>query len=671
MKFPSINLLVVTIMIVLGIFVFNLSTFSLKILFYVNSTILLIGIIFSLIPYFRTKFIFSITCLFFFFMGGLLITQEKTIPDNHYKNYLNVEKQNYYIYLKDSLSPSISHYRYYGIVFKVNEKNTKGKILVLIEKKSLKTKIKEGSLIVSWQHPKIIQKPKNPGEFNFKKYMIYKKVYYQVYLKSNQFLPIGNNKNKMSFLLKKIKNTISSSIINTNLTESSVELLKTLLLGEKKSLDTDLKKAYAKAGVIHLLAISGLHIAILLLFFNKIFTFISYLKNGKGIKQIVILIILWGFALLTGMSASVVRAVTMFSILSFSLIIRKPNNVIQLLFLSFLFLIIIQPFYIFNVGFQLSYLALIGIIFLHPKISKIWQPKNIFLKRFWEITTVTLAAQIFVAPLSIYYFNQFPGLFLLANWIILPFFGLFLIISVLIIIISATGFFPKLLGIIYNNIVETLNNIVLKIASQEKFLFENIFIDKIETTIFYIVLFLITIAIHNRHFKNLKNIFFGALILQSYWTFLLWKKMNENKLWILHDYKKSIIVHQYKGTASFFSNIMLNKKDAKVKNYSNFKNPNSYNFYLLQNTFTFKEVQLLIIDQKGIFKIKQFSPNYILLRNNPEINLERVLDLLQPKYIIADGTNAPWNIEIWKKECEKRNISFHSTQTKGALAINF
>ena len=160
------------------------------------------------------------------------------------------------------------------------------------------------------------------------------------------------------------------------------------------------------------------------------------LKSEKGIN-VLIIIMLWGFAFLTGLSPSVIRAVTMFSFFAFAKIINRDTNAINTLFLSYFTLLVINPNWLFHVGFQLSYLAVFFILWLVPIWNKFYYPKHLILKKFWGIITVTLAAQIGIIPLSLFYFHQFPGLFILTNLIVLPVIGLILCLGILLIFLSS------------------------------------------------------------------------------------------------------------------------------------------------------------------------------------------------------------------------------------------
>jgi competence protein ComEC len=262
-------------------------------------------------------------------------------------------------------------------------------------------------------------------------------------------------------------------------------------LGKKTALDRELIDAYARAGVIHVLAISGLHVGIIMLFLGFVLSPLQWLPKGKWIHTLSILLLLWGFGFFTGGSPYVVRAVTMFSAFAVAKYSQRIHSTFHLLVVSFFSLLVVYPPFVYQVGFQMSYLAELGIITIHPLIQKYWSPKLLILKKFWQLTTVCLAAQIAVAPLSIYYFHQFPGLFLLSNWIILPFFGMFLIfgMGLLLLIAFDTEILPLFEG--FDRIIDLMNQAIFWVACQEAFLFQNIPLSIPVLLGFYLLMFLI------------------------------------------------------------------------------------------------------------------------------------------------------------------------------------
>ena len=152
--------------------------------------------------------------------------------------------------------------------------------------------------------------------------------------------------------------------------------------------------------------------------------------------------LLWCFALIAGMSASVVRAVTMFSFVAVGLSFKRRKTILFSLISSAFLLLLVKPMFLFDVGFQLSYLAVFGIVWVQPKLANLFNCKYWFFRKVWSMCSVSIAAQMGVLPLSLYYFHQFPGLFFLSNVLIIPFLGAILMGGILVIILALSNMLP-------------------------------------------------------------------------------------------------------------------------------------------------------------------------------------------------------------------------------------
>ena len=173
-------------------------------------------------------------------------------------------------------------------------------------------------------------------------------------------------------------------------------MLKALVLGDKTALDGDLREGFAHAGLAHLLAISGLHIGLLMLLFRFLLWPLQLLPKGKQMLSICVILLLWGYAFFVGASPSVLRAVTLFSAIQLGYAVQRKLPTSYLVLLSMVILLFVSPCLLLQLGFQLSYLAVFGILFLLPIFDlNIRFPP---LRWFWRLTLVSIVAQIVVAP---------------------------------------------------------------------------------------------------------------------------------------------------------------------------------------------------------------------------------------------------------------------------------
>ena len=287
--------------------------------------------------------------------------------------------------------------------------------------------LSSGDLVLVSGSPQKIQAPNNPFEFDYRKFMQNQQVSHQHFI-GEKFEKIGNlTENPIEAFFINIRSEILSGMDTLIHDRQANQIAKAILLGQKKDMDRDISDAYVTAGAMHILAVSGLHVGIVYGFF---FLFIKpyRLKVKKRVIYLsIIILLIWGYALLTGMSPSVMRAATMFSLMAMAQMKSRNPSIFNAIALSAVVLLLYDPFLIYAVGFQLSYLALIGILVIQPLLVRLWSPTNRIVDYIWQITTVSFAAQLTTFPISAYYFHVFPTYFAIANLVAIP--GAFLMMA--------------------------------------------------------------------------------------------------------------------------------------------------------------------------------------------------------------------------------------------------
>lgn len=265
-----------------------------------------------------------------------------------------------------------------------------------------------------------IMPPTNPTPFNYAAFMAKRGFHFQAYLPAKTVVQLVDSSQawNLPYLAKHFRQRLLESLQGLESTERSVA--QALLLGYRADLEDSLRQQYANSGALHILAVSGLHVGIIFLFLQVLLWPLTKIPYGKFIKVLLLLASLWSYALITGMPPSVQRAAFMFSIISVAQNLNRPNSVYNNVLLSAFVLLCHQPNLLFDVGFQLSYAAVLGIISWQPAIAKWWKPQYRVLRYFWQILAVSLAAQLAVLPISLFYFNQFPLVFPLTNLVAIP-----------------------------------------------------------------------------------------------------------------------------------------------------------------------------------------------------------------------------------------------------------
>ncbi|MGB5419281.1 ComEC/Rec2 family competence protein, partial [Algibacter sp.] len=449
-------------------------------------------------------------------------------------------------------------------------------------------------------------------------------------------------------------------------------IINALLLGQRQDISEEVYTSYANAGVIHILAVSGLHVGLILLILSFIFKPLERFKHGKLIKTILLVSILWSFALIAGLSASVTRAVTMFSIVAIAINLKRPTNIYNTLAISMFIILLFKPLFIFDVGFQLSYLAVFAIVAIDPFLYNLWRPKYWVTDKFWHTFTVTVSAQFGILPVSLYYFHQFPGLFFISNVVIIPFLGIILGLGLFIILLAVLNMLPQFVADFYGNIISQMNNFVGWISKQEAFLLKDIAFNLLYVLVSYVLIVTFVRLLYKRNFSNLRWFLIAILMVQGAFIYNEYTKPS-NEFIVFHKSRFSLL-----GQTSNNKILVSTDFDSITKSTSNIitdyvvgNHIKSLKEQKIPSIFQLNEKSVLVIDSLGIYNIKSIKPDYVLLRQSPKINLNRLIDSLNPKQIIVDGSSYTSYVKRWESICKKRKLPFHQTSKKGAFILEY
>lgn len=267
-----------------------------------------------------------------------------------------------------------------------------------------------------------IPPPLNPAEFDYKAWLASQNIYHQTFLKQQEVIRLnintGNNLIRFALDLREKQVAIYRRLIKN---DDAFAVASTLILGYRADLSPQILDIYSKTGTIHALSVSGMHVGLIYLLLNWLLSFLNRKQATRVIKTSIILIFIWFYTLLTGFSPSVLRAAIMISVFILAKLFTKTTNSYNIIAFAAFCLLVYNPFLIWDVGFQLTFLAVLGLIYLQPKIECWYHPKNTWINKIWSTIAMSLAAQIATYPFSIYYFHQFPVFFLLSNlFITLP-----------------------------------------------------------------------------------------------------------------------------------------------------------------------------------------------------------------------------------------------------------
>jgi competence protein ComEC len=601
-----------------------------------------------------------------FTIGFLAITiANPKNKSSDYSKFSLPETQELHLKITEVLKTNDFSNRYIAEITSLNGYKTSGNVLLTITLDSSLTILNIDEEITSYKKLNTLNSPLNPHEFNYQKYLEGLGIHNQLYLKSTDFILNKEHSRTLYGIAANWRTIIIQNLKKENIEANELGIIQALLLGERNDISEETYTNYKNAGAIHILAVSGLHIGILLLLLQFLLRPLELLPAGKHIKLVLIVVLLWCFAFLAGLSPSVVRAVTMFSFLAYAVSLNRPANKFNILALSMFFILLIKPSYLFQVGFQMSYAAVFAILWIYPLMQRFWFPKNRIIRYIWQLLSVSTAAQLGVLPISLFYFHQFPGLFFVANLIIIPFLGLILAFGILVIILSLLNILPSFISKIYNEIIMYMNTIVEWIAQQEAFIFRNISFDGVQLLLLYTIIIAFIIALIKPSFKRIAIFLIGLIALQLWLLFTNYKTLNKEELLVVHQSRNTGILYK-SGVKLHLLSSIPEKLKRFATSYKIAERTNLPTIDSLKNSYYFADKGLYIIDSFAIYPTKEMQVEYLLLIQSPKLNLERLLDSLNPKMVIADGSNFKSDIAIWNETCVKRKLPFHYTGEKGA-----
>lgn len=580
-------------------------------------------------------------------------------------------------------------------------KRTKGKVIAYLAKDSLANNLSYGDLLITANKFDTLRPPPNPKQFNLKAFLANKQIYHQAFLDPEDWEYTGINKGSYFFysiyqVRHKLLDWLRAAL--TRKDEKAVAFA--LLAGYKEAIDPELRQSYSSTGAMHVLAVSGLHVGIIYLMLNMALSFLTPLPSGNYIKMALIIIILWLYACLTGLPPSVIRASTMFTFVAIGANLQRVTNVYGSILTSLFLLLFINPFLITQVGFQLSYAAVIGIVFLQPKIYNLLpQSRYWLIDQIWAITAVSIAAQLSTFPLTLFYFNQFPTYFMVSNLVVIP--AAFLIVPTgfIFFIVKGLGwqFITSLgnwLGTALDHLLYSLNFLIKSVQNLPFSLIDEIFITASEFWLIYAALIGFICGFSFRHKAWLITGLIAAIGLMGVQNYQLWKYQNLNQLAVLAVDNRTVVAHLKPGQVVMKGpeKSLTNEEQLKFNTYrflwsqglskhdivkQAFKKDttkrHSQKPNLKKRTATLSNERILIADKPIDFPEStqcQLNTDQLILAKETEKPPQALLKNLSVEKLVLGVELPPWELSEWKNMAKKRGKNIHVISKDGALVEN-
>lgn len=546
-----------------------------------------------------------------------------------------------------------------------------GELLLYLEKGEESKALEIGDELLLPVKYNEVSAPANPGEFNYKRFLSFRDIHHQQYVPSGQWsrLSVSWSMRKQS---ERWRAGLRRAIGRIGMGEEEEAIASALLLGKKDELGPALTRSYASAGAMHVLAVSGLHVGIIYLILQFAFRWMNKIPRGKLIRALTLVLCLWIYAFITGLSPSVVRAATMFSAVSIATGLDRRSNIYNTVASSAFLLLIFNPYYIMEVGFQLSYLAVLGIIYLHPKIYGLFYFPKKLPDKLWEISAVSISAQLVTFPLGLLYFHQFPTYFLLSNLVVIPMAIAILNVGLGYLVLSWVPLLSTALGKLLYGSIWFLNASVAWVESLPASLIQGVDISILETWLIYVFLGVTGLALIHRK-KKAVYASLGLLVVllgMQVYGLIDFKK---HQYLVVYDVRGDSVINLLSDSENL---IYADSKWRDDVDKQQFHLKNNWNKHgapepvfikdtthaslctLSDGLMIYSNKSMMIIDEKEDLDIlgAPISVDYLILSYHKGLSMTRISEWVQANQIIFDSSIRGRTIERLCEEAEGQAI---------------
>ncbi|TAE74686.1 MAG: ComEC family competence protein [Bacteroidetes bacterium] len=582
-----------------------------------------------------------------------------------------------------------------SILTKKGWKNAEGKVLLYFKKDTntnKKNELEYGNIIIIKGSPQLLTPSLNPNQFDYSQYLAYQNIYHQQFVDKNQYqITEKTIPNYIFYYSLQFRNWCSNTLKGFVKYERESAIAVALLLGVREQMDSEILEAYSATGLMHVLAVSGMHVGLIVFILDLLF-FSTWKKHKKDIVRyqyaIIMLFLLWFYAIVTGLTSSVLRAVMMFSFMIVGNAISTKLSMYNNLGVSCFVLLCFNPFLIFSAGLQLSYMAVWGIVYFQPKLAIYYQPKTYLMRNIWLIITVSITAQLATFPLGLLYFHQFPNYFLVSNLIIIPLSTGVLYIGLATLAFSWLPFVNIFLGILLYYGIWLMNFLTFLLQKLPYAVTDGIFINVFELFLVYGIIFSFALFIKFKKLLYWKYISFLVFIFVISRIFYIYQTHTQNFI-LLYHFNKNSSLHLAESKNHFIwadSSFEKDKKNFDFATKTNLikvgsKNPilndwkvkkENYQFLGKYSVLYWNEKFILILHQK--LKQKEWKnlknieePNIVIIRKNALFEWNQIPNHWQKTTFVFDGSNGLKRIK--KLDSTKTTQKAYFTHFNGAWKI--
>ena len=633
---------------------------------------------------YRYHWVFGAVMTCYLFMAGYALTQgyASEVQKDYFRNYAADAK--YYVarIYDNPMERSNSIRAVLSLEYQFGDslpsRPATGKVMAYFHKNDTAFTLRYGDLIAIPAPIREVMPPLNPEEFDYRAYLMRKGITGQSYLKDEDWIDLQvNNANPLYAFSYRFRDVLLASLHRSGLNDDEFGVAAAILLGYDDKLADEMRKSYVAAGSMHILCVSGMHVGIIYLLASFLLGFLNRKKWQKTLKQFLLLALIWFYALIAGLSPSILRASLMISFVIIGEIIRHKGFIINSIAASAFVLLCVNPYNLFEIGFQLSYAAVIGIVILQRPSYHLIYVKNRLLDRAWEITTVALSAQIATIPFTLFYFNQFTTYFWLSNLFMTPISFIVVISGMVLLLVSWIPYVNVLVGYLVWGAVYVMNAFVSWVESLPMSIVKGLYVSEFEFFMLLLAFVLLLLMVALRKKRMLIPILSAMLLLMVSVTIRLYQAEIQSEI-LFYSLRKHTAVDFVRGGNHLLLADSALMADESTVDYSlrgawtkrhlssypetiGFDEDVEFDFLRKKsNLVSFDGKLLALWDEQpfGVSLSYRLPVDFLLVYDKQNPDVQSVVNAYDTKLLIIDGSVPRYLAEKWISQADEWHLAY-------------
>jgi competence protein ComEC len=559
--------------------------------------------------------------------------------------------------------------RAYG---KTEVTNTSGTASVYLYKNGYDNSIHEGDMLILPNKWTAIKNAGNPFEFNYQKFSGRNKLFYQQFL-SNAEVKVIKHTTTGTDIINSVHRWGMNALAQYVKDSATLGLMQAMLLGDEVNFDPELRQMYTDTGIIHVVAISGSHIIVFYWFISLFFFWIRN-KRYEYIKYLFAVPLVGLYVVIAGAPISAVRAAVMFSFLAFGMLLQKNRQPLNQLFVTAFFMLLYEPMWLFAVGFQLSFAAVLSLIIFYQPVNKLLTPANPYLRKLWGAVAASIAAEILISPIVIFYYHLLPATFLIANVFAYLFMSAVLMSGLVLVLLSKITIVAKVLAGIIVTLTSFFNGIIGFLQQLNPQTFHHIYLSLLEVLCVYAIIIALAVCILKRQLKALPIALTAMVLLLSLFIEDKWDTIQQQRL-VIYNVSKKAYAEVLNG--SYFTPVVRDSsidadKDFATKELHIASGAWRMKDGLKQDVFMIGGKKILFLrepiqtDTSHVFNIDYLVITYPV----KEFSARQLQEQFHFRKMVVASNTKRYRALQWKDSCRAANIPAHFTMLDGAFVLN-